>query len=466
MVNKENKKGLGNYYSRFHYKFWLICLIVSLGFIQAIPIGFYRFRLVDLILILSSFYFLALLVKGKPDLKVRWLLILYVFVISVRILFEFDPSSGIEGIRALFGMAAAFLAPFIFFVVRESRITRRTAILLIVIACLVSLLSQMGLLIRGEAYASGLVNLGKTLHIETRVSEDLFSLDYQEHTITVWRALAVGITFAVLLCKTKLWIKMLGVIGLILQFAGGGGGRAALLFVFFVPLVLFLFQGSLLGVRRVKKLLWTGIAGLSFAIFYLWAPIGGTGPVKGAYLQTHSERSTEFFKFLTGGKSAAISTQLQDRINVIAEYWDVIISDPSIFFFGKGLAQVGKFERVFQSVMTQSHNMILDIWFLTGIIGLIFFLIFIGYVLLDLIKLLKTTAKVRTVSNIIIAFSFATAVLYMFQWLLFQATISDRSFMIVFFLLAGLLKPTTRWIKELKSLQNEKNHEKLAYRKA
>ena len=55
MINEGNRKGLASPNSRFHYEFWLICLIVGLGYVQATDIGFYRFRLIDLVLFLARF---------------------------------------------------------------------------------------------------------------------------------------------------------------------------------------------------------------------------------------------------------------------------------------------------------------------------------------------------------------------------------------------------------------------------
>lgn len=450
MTNEGNRKGLASAYNRFHSEFWIICLIVSLGYYQATPIGFYQFRLVDLIFILSSFYCLRLLMKGGLDRKARWLISLYVLVMVVRTLLELDTVSGIESMRTLLGRAVAYLAPLIFFVVRGSRIDRRIAIRLLVIACVVSLVGQMGLLPRGEAYASGNVDLAPFVGIQRSSTGEV--LEYQETTITVWRALAIGLTFALLLSKTKLWVKVFGVVGFILQYAGGGGGRSSVVFVFLVPIVLFLWCGGLSKFQRLRKLVWVGLIGTGFAAFYLWAPIGGADPVKGDFEMTHYERSSEIFTLFTGGWGAATDIGgFEGRTVVYGVYLEGILSDPSVFFFGTGLAKRSAFE----TPLGSAHNMILDVWSLSGLVGLIFFLIFLGYVVSDLGKLLRATPQ-GTVHQIV-AFSFAASILYMFQWLLVQAPTFDRSFMIVFYLLAGLLKPTTEWLQENSAMFASKN---------
>jgi len=365
----------------------------------------------------------------------------------MRTFLELEASTGAatEFLRSLFGMAAVYLAPLIFFVVRESHINDRIAVMLLVIACVVSLLSQMGLLSYGESLISGTVNLASIFGIERRDQWLApFELGYAETTITIWRALSVGLTFALLLSKTKLWVKVLGAVGFILQFAGGGGGRSALLFVFLVPIVLFLFQGSVFKRQRLKKLLWVGAISVVFAALYLWAPVGGEGAVKGGYEKSHYERASEIFTFFTEGSSGAAAIGGFDgRTITWGEYIGVIFSNPSIFFFGIGLGEGSAFAWTQLGV---AHNMILDTWGLSGLIGVVFLLIFLGYILSDLNRLIKATPK-ETRSQII-ALSFAVSILFMFQWLLFQPSTGDRSFMIVFYLLAGLLKPTTKWLQE------------------
>ena len=447
MTNEGNRKGLASLNSRFHFEFWLICLIVSLGYVQTTEIGFYRFRLVDLILFLSSLYCLRLFMKGGLDRKAQWLISLYLLVMVMRTFLELEASTGTatEFMRSLFGMAAAYLAPLIFFVVRESRINYRIAVWLLAIACVVSLLSQLGLLSYGESYVSGSVNLASVFGIERKDQWLVaYELEYSEATITIWRALSVGLTFALLLSKTKLYVKVIGAVGFVLQYAGGGGGRSALVFVFLLPIVLFLFQGSLLRQQRIRKLLWVGAFSLGFAALYLWAPVGGTGAVKGGYEKTHYERSAEIFTFFTGGWGGATDIGGFDgRTIAWGEYMEVIISNPSIFFFGVGLGLGSSFAWTRLGV---AHNMIIDTWALSGLVGVIFLMIFLGYIFSDLRRLLKATPEGTT--RQIIALSFAASILFMFQWLLVQPATGDRSFMIVFYLLAGLLKPTTRWLQE------------------
>ena len=266
------KKRFGKAANRFHIEFWLICLIVGLGFIQAIPIGFYKFRLVDLILILSAFYVFPLLLKGRVDSKVRWLILIYLAVMIMRISIEFDPSEGVKYLRTLFGMSAAYLAPLVFFVVRETTVRPKTATWLLIIGCIVAFVSQMGLLPRGEGYAGGLVNLGLLFGLAGGPGEGI-SLDYTEYTITIWRSLAVGLSFAAVLCRTKPWVKVLGLLGIIFQFSGGGGARSTLLFVLILPLVILLFEGNRKGLHKLKKLLIATSLGVAMGAIYLWAPM-------------------------------------------------------------------------------------------------------------------------------------------------------------------------------------------------
>lgn len=425
---------------RFYFEFVLICLVVSLGAVEAYSIGFYRFRLVDLILMLSSLYCFRLLVMGKLNRKAAWLIFLYVLVMVVRTFVELDTSSGTEFMRTLFGMTAAYLTPLIFFVVRESYIDYRIAMRLLVIAWIVSLLSQMGLLVWGESYVSGAVNIASLLGLQRR--DGTISLDYMETTITIWRALSVGVTFAVLLAKTRPWMKMLGVIGLLLQYAGGGGGRSALLFVFFLPIIFYSLQGSLNKAVRLRKLLWAGAVGVAFVGLYLWAPIGGSDPVKSG--GSHFERSTEIFvPFTEGWRGADARGGFETRTLVYEQYVEAIFSDPVVFLFGTGLSKGAAFE--WTNLSGLAHNIILDVWGLTGLVGLLFFVMFVGYVISDLRSLLRATPE-GTVEQII-SFSYAGAVLFMIQYMLVQATTADRSFMVVFFLTSGLLQPITRWIK-------------------
>jgi len=433
---------------RFCYEFWVICLVVALGWIHSLAIGFYQFRLVDAILILSGIYLIHMLTKDRINKQIAWVLYAHIAIILARIIYESNAPTGIVSLRTLLGMTAIYVTPIIFFVTRETHLTRRIAFSLIIFACLVSLISQMGLLQWGEGYAGGSIGLGKLFGLKTSSANPsvLYTLGYMETTITVWRALSVGFAFGLLLSKTGPLIKLIGILAFILQFGGAGGTRSSMIFVFITPIVLFLFYGSMSRAKKIRKLSVGMSIGLILAVVYIWAPIGGARTINKG--MTHYERTVETLKFFTSGNTQGLSLQFQDRIHVIVEYWNVINSDPTIFFFGRGYSNVGNFVRTFQSVMTQAHNFIVDIWYLSGLVGLAFFFVFLGYVISDLKKLLQEVPPIKPELQII-AITFASAVIYMFQYLFFQAVASDRSFMIVFFLLAGLLKPTTNEIRRI-----------------
>ncbi len=94
--------------TRFRYEFWLICLVVSLGLFESIPIGFYQFRLSDLILDLSLIYCVALAGKGRFSFQLKMLLAAYVLIFGLRIATEADSLSDLRSMRTLFGMGAIF----------------------------------------------------------------------------------------------------------------------------------------------------------------------------------------------------------------------------------------------------------------------------------------------------------------------------------------------------------------------
>ncbi len=430
-------------HARFPHEFWVICLIVSLGLVESIPIGFYEFRLCDLILDLSLIYCLALAVGGRFSPSVLWLLAANLFVFGLRVALEADSLSDAGLLRTLFGMGAIFLTPFIFLAVRESRITGRMAWTLVILAWAVSLLSQLGLLRWGESYIDGYVDLAALFGITRAQPPDL---DYVETTITVWRALSVGITISALLSRGGIMMKGCGLVAAILQFAGGGGGRSQLLFLAVCPLVVFLRPGSLRGCRGKigplgSRLLLAGSLSIALAGFYVWAPVGNTGPVHGRYDITHYERVTEIFTLFTDGWTAADAAGgFNARTTGYAEYWEGITSNPRVLWLGVGLAQGAAFAWTPNAL---AHNMVLDVWALSGLVGLVLFLCFIGLVLADLWALIRATPERGEAQ--LISLAIAIAVIYMFQWLLFQAATADRSFMIVFYLLAGLLRPTARW---------------------
>ena len=427
---------------RFYFEFVLIFLVVSLGVVGAYPIGFYKFRLVDLVLMIAPLYYFNLMLRGLLERRAVLLVLLYAISIVVRIFYELSSAFTVETTRTLFGMAATYLAPSILFISRESAITRRVAIGLLVAGWIVSLLSQMGLLVYGESLVSGAVDLARVLGIERR--DGKFVLDYGETTITIWRAFSVGVTFALILARTHLSTKILGLLGLVLQYAGGGGGRSPVLFIFFLPIILYSWQGSLSRFARVRKLLFAGFIGVAMTGMYLWSPIGGADPVKSG--GSHFERATEVFLLFEkdGWDLAAEGGGFEMRTVVYQQYIDGILSDPAVFFFGTGLRKGGAFDYTVLSGL--AHNLILDVWGLSGLVGLIFMLSFLGYVILDMKSLLKA-APTSGVDQIL-AYSYAGAILFMIQYMMVQPTTADRSFMIVFYFAGGLLKPLERCIRE------------------
>lgn len=433
---------------RCQWEFWAVCLIVSLGLVESLPIGFYKFRLADSILDLSLVYAVVLIVERRLSRGTIALLLGQIGVLGLRITLEGSSVSSTSALRTLLGMGAIYLTPFIFFVVRESRINRRTLIALLVLSWIISLLSQTGLLSRGESYASGMVDLAQLLHISSFRAPAL-DLDYQEATVTIWRALSVGSTLAVVIAAVPRWTKVVGVIGLVLQFAGGGGGRSSLVFAFATPFLLYLRPAAERGWKRTRKLLVALIVSTALAAFYLWSPLGGSGPVKGDYEVTHFQRVTEvFIPFLEGWGGLTDSPNILNARGIsIQQYWEGIISSPRVFFLGVGLAEGAGFK---DTPNVLAHNIILDVWALAGLVGLFFFLSFIAYVVRDLWMLLKVSPHRGETQ--FLGFTIATAVIFMFQWLLFQAATADRSFMIVFYLLAGLLRPTARWIEARRAL--------------
>lgn len=420
--------------ARFYGEFWFICLVVSLGLIEAVPTGLYRFRLVDLIFDLSVLYCFRHTLAKKLSRAAVILLLSHAVILAARIAFESVSGLDADGRRTLFGMAALYLAPIIFFAVRESRISAKGAGHLVVIAWGVCLLSQLGLLPWGESYASGTVTLGELLQLPQRIP---IELPYQETTITVWRALSVGATIAALVASTGIWMKCLGALALVVQFAGGGGGRSQLLFVSVAPLILIVSQRQKPHREVMLRIATAVAAGVLFAAVYLWSPIGARSAVKGEYVQTHYERVTELSTLFTGGwEATTVSGGLNGRTIGYEEYWSRITSSPTVFWFGVGLTGSAAFV---DTPNMLAHNVVLDVWALSGLIGVTFHLIFMGYVAVETVRLLRTAPE--SGAGQFIAFTYATAIAYMFQWLMFQAASADRSFMIVFYLLGGIQRP-------------------------
>jgi hypothetical protein len=422
--------------TRFRYEFWFICLLVSLGLFESIPIGFYQFRLSDLILDLSLVYCVGLVVKGRFSFLLKVLLAAYVLIFGLRVATEADSVSDLGAMRTLFGMGAIFLTPFIFLAVRESRISGVILRILLITSCAVSFLSQLGVLARGESYAAGYIDLAPLLGI---YRSSLASLDYQETTITIWRALSVGLTIAMLASRCGASMKVCGLAGALLQFGGGGGGRSPLIFLSLGVLAVLIPARSHFNAGLSRKVVLAGVLSLGLATLYLWAP-AGSGPVKGSYRITHYERATEIFTLFTRGWTAADEAGgFNARTRGYEEYWEGILSSERVFWLGVGLARGAAFGNT-PNVL--AHNMVLDVWALSGLVGLVFFICYLALVVSDLRALLSVTPDRG--EGQLIGLALATAVIYMFQWLLFQAATADRSFMIVFYLLAGLVRPTAR----------------------
>jgi hypothetical protein len=426
---------------RFPAELWTICFVVSLGFVQSFSLGFYQFRLSDLILDLGVLYCVRVYIGGHLAKRVRVLLAAYLAMLTFRIAYE-HLSVAQDSMRTLLGVGAIYAAPLIFFAVREAQASRRLVWRLLFLACVISLLSQLALLGYGESNAAGMVDLSGLSGV-TRAAP--IQLDYVETTITIWRALSVGLTVAVLVARTSLLVKALGLIAFVLQFTGGGGSRSQLLFLILAPLVLFLRPGK----GGMREGLWrlpvaVAAAGL-FAAVYLWAPIQGEGLVKGGSSLSHYDRATETLVVFTGGWSAAADTSgggFDQRVPGWEMYWNGIMGDAKVFWLGNGFASRRGDQLVGSNFEMLAHNPILDVWALSGLFGLTFFLCFIAFVINDLWSLLKVVP--RGGRDEVMGLSVACSVIYMFQWLLFQAVTADRSFMIVFYLLSGLMLPTTR----------------------
>lgn len=441
--------------TRFRYEFWLICLVVSLGLFESIPIGFYQFRLSDLILDLGLIYCVALVGKGRFSLRLKVLLAAYLLIFGLRVATEADSLSDLGSMRTLFGMGAIFLTPFVFLAVRESKISIGILRNLLILSWAVSLLSQLGVLARSESYAAGYVDLAPLLGI---YRSSLASLDYQETTITIWRALSVGLTIAMLASRCGALMKICGLAGALLQFGGGGGGRSQLIFLSLGVLVVLTLARSNFKAGLARKVVLAGILSLGLATLYLWAPAGRSGPVKGSYRITHYERATEIFTLFTKGWTAADEAGgFNARTRGYEEYWQGILSSPRVFWLGVGLARGAAFGNT-PNVL--AHNMVLDVWALSGLVGLVFFIYYLAFVVSDLRALLSVTPDRG--EGQLIGLALATAVIYMFQWLLFQAATADRSFMIVFYLLAGLIRPTARLLTASAAEENSSAGEAVA----
>jgi hypothetical protein len=438
-----NSQGFNNF--RFPTEFWLICTIVGLGFVYGFNIGFYSFRMVDLILVLTIMYFIFRN-KSKDNSKLILfysLLVIYLFVLTVL---DFENYSHLLYAKTQFGMLMTYLTPIIYIHVRETYIDISIAKKLLIIAFIISILSQFGILTWGESEASGVADLGLFLNLGTSMRKYGEIIKYQERTITIWRALIIGASFALIFVKTKPMWKIIGISSLFLQIAGGGGGRGGLVFVVVTPIIFFFLLNDDKKIKIIKKISVAFAISAFFASIYILAPLGQKYVTKDNILVTHQDRSEEILVLFTGGwDEASRIGGFNARTMGYEEYINRIFSDWFIFLFGVGLYKgVGFVYTANQG----AHNMILDIWSLVGIIGLFFFIVFQYYILKDLINILR----IKNISNNskVMLYSFAIALIYFYTPLLFQAVTSDRSFMIVYYLIAGTLRPLSKSITEKK----------------
>jgi O-antigen ligase len=422
---------------RFRSEFWIICLAAVL-----IPASMMQsLRPVDLVTVGSLFLFSRMVIKRRLSRPIVWILAIYFLVLGVRVILELqmfgDP-------RTLLGMTATYATCVVFFVTREAKISRQTIHWLLGTGVAVSVFSQLSVLPAPESYVSGVIWRVPPPPLE---EFDRFS----DTTITVWRALSVGITFAAIVGRTSPGLKLFGLIALLLQFGAGGGGRSALLFVVVVPVALLFLSG---GYERSRQIVRAGALGLIFAALYYGAPLATSLATKED--STHQERILQVFSLSQAEDKGA--GRFSGRVATAAFFLQQITSGPETIIFGTGLSQGAAFEsevigeaKYGNAILGQAHNIFLDTWALSGLIGLLFLIVFLGYVVSDLRKLLDAAPKRGP--DQILAFALAAAIMFMFQWLLFQATASDRPFMTVFYLLAGLLAPATRMIQDRRNQQ-------------
>ena len=415
--------------SRFRSEFWIICLATVL-----IPAAMMQsLRPVDLVTVGSLFLFSWMVINRRLSRPIVWILAIYFLILGVRVILELqmfgDP-------RTLLGMTATYVTCVVFFVTREAKISRQTIHWLLGTGLAVSAFSQLSVLPTPESYVSGVMWRVPPLPMEEFAR-------FSDTTITVWRALSVGITFAAIVGRTSPGLKLFGLIALMLQFGAGGGGRSALLFVVVVPVALLFLSG---GYERSRQIVRAGALGLIFAAVYYAAPFATSFATNEQ--STHQERILQTFS-----PSMNEGGGLSGRISTAAFFLQQISLSPETIVFGTGLSQGAAFESEIiweasygNAILGQAHNVFLDTWALSGVIGVLFLIVFLGYVVSDLRKLLYA-APPRGPDQIL-AFALAAAVMFMFQWLLFQATASDRPFMTVFYLLAGLLAPATRMIQD------------------
>ena len=133
----------------------------------------------------------------------------------------------------------------------------------------------------------------------------------------------------------------------------------------------------------------------------------------------------------------------------MASYMFQILANPRILLFGTGFSFGNAFDvyDIHGNMVNAglAHNVFIDTWGLSGLFGLTFLIIYFVWIIRDMKKLIMTSANLGYEAKKY-AYVFSIAVLYFMQYLMVQAVAGDRSFMIVFFFSAGLLKPVTYFI--------------------
>lgn len=412
---------------------WAAALAVSLGLVGSVPIGFYQFRLSDLLFFCSV---ILLIRSGLQDLALKIVLLVLILWVTFRASSEWQAALSIGAERTLLGMAATMATPLIFVAIRSTRFDLGLGWKLLGISWLVALMSQFHVLPYGEGAASGTLDIGFFFGLD-RLPE--FISSYQENTVAVWRAISAGSAIAAVVLPLPMHVKALGIVACILQFAGGGGGRSLAFFLALAPAVVVLARPR----RNANPagVLMTAVgAGAILATAYTFNPIAALIPVKGNYEVSHTERVLQTLRLVQANREIAIDAGgLEGRVQGYDYYWSQISSDANIFWNGVGLYRGAAFEISVDNPNGSAHNALLDIWALGGVLGVGFFLFFVGVVISDLRWLITTTG--RSWRGDLVALSFALGWLYVLQFVLFQAAAVDRSLMAVFYLLGGSIRP-------------------------
>jgi hypothetical protein len=438
-----------NTYYRNYVEFWFIIFFVSIGFAESLTIGFYRSRMIDLLLILSSLYLIKAFFYNKPKIKKSYIFVLLLNIVYLIIRLNITSESAgfnISNLKTSFGMSAIYLTPAIYLLVRESHINGKTIKNVIKIALIICLLSQLGLLTLGESSVSGAVNLGNIFGIPSRAIPQ----DYPERTITIWRAIGIGYLFAILLLKNNLTTKIAGLVLFILFYGGGGGSRSGIIFIIIVPIIMLWWSNQGRKLIFMKKLIPIGTLCILFGLLYLNAPAAGEYGLETKDDRDHKERVSEVFNIFSKNSMDTSNKNLfSGRIYVMSSYMFQILANPRILLFGTGFSFGNAFDvyDIHGNMVNEglAHNVFIDTWGLSGLFGLTFLIIYFVWIIRDMKKLIKTSTNLNYEEKKY-AYIFSIAVLYFMQYLMVQAVAADRSFMIVFFFTAGLLKPVTSYI--------------------